>query len=93
MTAAHATTVEARPNLAWVVRFDDFRCRDDRQREAISGLDRGVLDEVLGIWLTVVTPGAAFDLEGASPNLIFFRARSQARKFVTTFGGKLIGRS
>jgi hypothetical protein len=92
MTAAHPTTAEDRQNRPWIVQFDDFRYRDDRQRDAIEGLDRGVLNEVLKIWLKVITPGACFDLNGASPNLIFFRARSHARHFVATFGGRLLGR-
>jgi hypothetical protein len=91
MAAADTIAQEHRQNLPWIVEFHEFRYRDDSQREAIESLDRGVLSEILKIWLTVLTPGAAFDLNGASPNLIFFRARSQARKFVATFGGRLIG--
>jgi hypothetical protein len=92
MTEAHATPAEDRQNLRWVVQFEDFRYRNDRQRKAIESLDRGVLNRILTIWLKVITPGAAFDPDATSPNLIRFPVRSFARRFVSTFGGRLIGR-
>ena len=47
MTEAHATTEEDRQNLRWVVQFEDFRYRDDRQKEILQSLDRGVLAQIL----------------------------------------------
>jgi hypothetical protein len=93
MTAADTIAQEDSHNRPWIVEFHEFRCKDDRQREAIEGLDRGVLNEILRIWLQLRTPGAAFDPHGASPNLISFRARSEARRFVSSFGGRLIAKS
>jgi hypothetical protein len=93
MTAADTIAQEDSHDLPWIVQFDDFRYRNDVQREAIERLDRRVLNEVLKIWLKVITPGADFDLDGASPNLIRFPVRSMARRFVATFGGRLTGRS
>jgi hypothetical protein len=93
MAVADTIAQEDSHSRPWIVEFHDFRYRDDRQREILQSLDRGVLAAVMKIWLKVVTPGAAFDPCGATPNLIRFPVRSMARHFVATFGGRLIGRS
>ena len=75
----------------WIVEFTDFRIRNDQQRRAIESLGRPVLDEVLKIWLKVVTPGAyVVEPHSATPWTIIFPNRAASRSFRSCFGGRLL---
>ena len=75
----------------WIVEFSDFRVRDDRQRRAIESLDRPLLDRVLEIWVTVVTPEARIvERPGTPVRTVQCVRRSDARKFVATWGGRVV---
>jgi hypothetical protein len=68
----------------WIVEFTDFRIRNDKQRRAIESFSRPLLDEVLKIWLKVVTPGAhTVEPHSATPWTIIFPNALEERE---TFG-------
>jgi len=74
----------------WTVQLVEFRCKDEHQRRAVDGL--GIMaHEVVRIWLQVVTPGAIVHEPPATPvRTAVFLSRAAARRFITTFGGKLL---
>src|SRR5580700_5623065 len=74
----------------WLVQFDGIRMRTERQRDAIANLDPDLLRRVLEIWLKVLTPDASLERQSAPHNLISFRVRSDARRFIASFGGRLL---
>jgi hypothetical protein len=72
----------------WHVRFDDFRCRDDRQREATAEVGALAFD-VLRLWLKVITPNAqVLEPQGSSVRHILFSRRSDMRRFTQVWGGR-----
>lgn len=89
------TSMNAGPITAthgpWIVEFTDFRIRDDKQRKAIESLSRPLLDEVLKIWLRVVTPGAHIvERPGTPIRTIVFLTRAAGRRFCSCFGGRML---
>jgi hypothetical protein len=74
----------------WTVELRGVRTRTPEQEKAISGLDPDLLGRILEIWLRLITPDASFEREAEMPRIISFRVRSDARRFVSCFGGRLL---
>ena len=78
----------------WMVEFA-FRFNDACQRSVVEEL--GMLaHDVVRLWVDVITPGACVLEPARTPiRYVRFPTRSAARKFVRTWGGKLVtgGRS
>jgi hypothetical protein len=72
----------------WIVEFA-FRVRDDRQSRALTAC--GLLThEVVRLWVQIVTPGAVVHEPPGTPvKTVLFASRASARRFASTFGGKI----
>ena len=87
---AHISPKNDPDGRRWTVELREVRTRTPAQEQAISGLDPYVLDRILEIWLRLITPGASFEPQSGMPRRISFRVRSDARRFVSCYGGHLL---
>jgi hypothetical protein len=73
----------------WTVQFS-FRCKDEHQHRIVSSL--GLLaSDVVRTYLSVLIPDAeVLEPPGTPVRTAAFPSRASARKFISTFGGKLV---
>lgn len=78
----------------WTVEFTELRVANERQKAVAETISRRTLIQVLKLWVEVITPGASLvEQDGGDRCSIHFETRSQARKFIGCFGGKLLAKS
>jgi hypothetical protein len=76
-------------NHRWIVEFS-FRFADDHQRSVVKEL--GIqAHHAVRLWIDVLTPGACvMEPVGTPIKYVAFLSRSAARRFVKSWGGKLV---
>ena len=73
----------------WIVRFA-FGFKNQAQADAVHSL-RQLAQDVVRLWLEVLVPDAnAFEQPGVPIETIGFPTRALARRFITTWGGRLL---
>jgi hypothetical protein len=74
----------------WVVEFSEYGSRTEAQRQLLDTTNPQILHGILELWLKVVTPDARFVEPGGSlTKTIKFCRRSDQRRFIATWGGKI----
>jgi hypothetical protein len=75
----------------WIVEFVEPRSKNQQQANALQKIDFSVLHELIRIYLNVVLPDAEIAEPIATPiRTIRCVRRSDARKFIRTWGGRII---
>jgi hypothetical protein len=77
-------------SLRWCVKFAEFRCRDEHQVRAIEEVGIFLAHKILRAWLAAVTPDAhVIEAHGTPVQNVHFRRRSDARRFISCWGGRI----
>lgn len=77
----------------WTVEFTKLRVANERQQQVANTISWKALVGVLRLWIEAITPSASLVVQDDGARCsIFFETRSQARRFVASFGGKLLPR-
>ena len=75
----------------WIVELNQVRCKDERQARAIEQVGTFWLNQVIWAWLDAITPDASVaEPRGMPVRTINFCRRSDARKFVAAWGGRIV---
>ena len=76
----------------WLVRFDS-RIKSEAQADAVNSLGELSWD-VVRLWFNVLLPDAhVFQPTGTPIETISFRTRLAARRFIRTWGGRMVATS
>jgi hypothetical protein len=81
-------------NRTWVVEFSEPRCDDQRQAAALKQVGTTLLHQVIRKFVVAVMPDAeVVDANGTPVRTVRCVRRSDARKFVAAWGGRILART
>jgi hypothetical protein len=81
-----------RPNQhPWIVEFNEPRCENQQQADALQKIGVGCLHRLIRAFIAAVLPDAeVLDAEDRLVRTVLCVRRSDARKFVATWGGRIV---